>query len=73
MDPRLCVSTCMAIASYRGCRKEERLRARQDANLAEMEHAHAQLMASLREMAEDLSLAGKSAARSPISSGEAAF
>ena len=38
--------------------KEERLRARQEADLAEMEHAHAQLMASLREMTEDL-IAGR--------------
>jgi hypothetical protein len=38
--------------------KEERLRARQEADLAEMEHAHARLMASLREMTEDL-IAGR--------------
>ena len=38
--------------------KEERLRARREADLAEMEHAHAQLMASLREMTEDL-IAGR--------------
>jgi hypothetical protein len=38
--------------------KEERLRARQEADLAEMEHAHAQLMDSLREMTEDL-IAGR--------------
>ena len=36
--------------------REERLRARQEADLAEMEHAHAQLMASLRQMTEDLML-----------------
>ena len=38
--------------------REERLRARQEADLAEMERAHAQLMASLREMTEDL-IAGR--------------
>jgi hypothetical protein len=38
--------------------KEERLRARQEADLAEMEHAHAKLMDSLREMTEDL-IAGR--------------
>jgi hypothetical protein len=38
--------------------KEERLRARREADLTEMEHAHAQLMASLREMTEDL-IAGR--------------
>ena len=34
------------------------MRARKEADLAEMEHAHAQLMASLREMTEDL-IAGR--------------
>ena len=38
--------------------KEERLRARREADLTEMEHAHAQLMAWLREMTEDL-IAGR--------------
>ena len=38
--------------------KEERLRARQEADLAEVEHAHAQLMASLCQMTEDL-IAGR--------------
>ena len=38
--------------------KEERLRARREADLTEMEHAHVQLMASLREMTEDL-IAGR--------------
>jgi hypothetical protein len=38
--------------------KEERLRARKEADLAEMEHAHAQLIASLRDMTEDL-IAGR--------------
>ena len=39
--------------------REERLRARQEADLAEMEHAHAQLMASLRQMTKICSLAGE--------------
>jgi hypothetical protein len=38
--------------------KEERLRARREADLTEMEHAHAQLKASLRDMTEDL-IAGR--------------
>jgi hypothetical protein len=38
--------------------REERLRTRRETDLAEMEHAHAQLMASLREMTEDL-IAGR--------------
>ena len=38
--------------------REERLRARREADLTEMEHAHAQLMESLRDMTEDL-IAGR--------------
>jgi hypothetical protein len=38
--------------------REERLRARRESDLAEMEHAHAQLLASLRDMTEDL-IAGR--------------
>ena len=54
--------------------KEERLRARQEADLAEMEHAHVQLMASLREMTEDLIAGRRVQATGPsISSGKATF
>ena len=47
--------------------REERLRARREADLAEMEHAHAQLLASLREMIEDLIAGRKVRRRDPRS------
>jgi hypothetical protein len=50
--------------------REERLRARREADLAEMENAHVQLMVSLREMTEDL-IAGRKVKRRDTRSARA--
>ena len=47
--------------------KAERLRAHREANLADMEEAHAQLMASLRQMVEDLEAGRRISRRDPRS------
>ena len=62
-----CVSRLASLSKSPRLSKEECLRARQEADLAEMEHAHAQLMVSLRQMTEDLIAGRKIRRRDPRS------